>query len=228
VSPVIMVLGTGMSSKMWEITLDHARSCVLDSSVHVYQAPGFQKKTAVVFNVVAQVLGLLVDFQYIPAEKLSEIEKAQAEVMVIDALSHLNEVISYDDEVSMMRNVLNAPASQGSVAGIDYSGLSLTSLDGYGFVSSLHNTAECSGKHSDDVDMEVTPHGLYEDYDNLWNCSHILGLEEPQSELQSALDDFMSQKNASVGGKAHSKRWTKLFSVSRWLSVFKYVKLGKI
>ncbi|AED97624.1 Calmodulin binding protein-like protein [Arabidopsis thaliana] len=227
-SKLRQVLGTGMSSKMWEITLDHARSCVLDSSVHVYQAPGFQKKTAVVFNVVAQVLGLLVDFQYIPAEKLSEIEKAQAEVMVIDALSHLNEVISYDDEVSMMRNVLNAPASQGSVAGIDYSGLSLTSLDGYGFVSSLHNTAECSGKHSDDVDMEVTPHGLYEDYDNLWNCSHILGLEEPQSELQSALDDFMSQKNASVGGKAHSKRWTKLFSVSRWLSVFKYVKLGKI
>lgn len=65
-----------MSSKMWEITLDHARSCVLDSSVHVYPAPGFQMKTAVVFNVVAQVLGLLVDFQYIPAEKLSEIEKA--------------------------------------------------------------------------------------------------------------------------------------------------------
>lgn len=64
-----------MSSKMWEITLDHARSCVLDNSVHVYQPHGFQKETAVVFNVVAQVLGLLVDFQYVPAEKLSEIEK---------------------------------------------------------------------------------------------------------------------------------------------------------
>ncbi|KAG7535199.1 CALMODULIN-BINDING PROTEIN60 [Arabidopsis thaliana x Arabidopsis arenosa] len=224
-SKLRQVLGTGMSSKMWEITLDHARSCVLDSSVHVYQAPGFQKKTAVVFNVVAQVLGLLVDFQYIPAEKLSEIEKAQAEVMVIDALSHLNEVISYDDEVSMMRNVLNVSASQSRV-GIDYSGLSLTSLDGYGFVSNLHNTAECSGQYSDDVDMEVTPHGLYEDYDKLWNCSQILGFEEPQSELQSALDDFMSQKNALVG-KAHSKRWTKLFSVSKWLSVFKYVTVRK-
>ncbi|CAL9244607.1 unnamed protein product [Arabidopsis halleri] len=224
-SKLRQVLGTGMSSKMWEITLDHARSCVLDSSVHVYQAPGFQKKTAVVFNVIAQVLGLLVDFEYIPAEKLSEIEKAQAEVMVIDALSHLNEVISYDDEVSMMRNVLNVPASQTS-GGIDYSGLSLTSLDGYGFVSNLHNTAECSGQYSNDVDMEVTPHGLYEDYDNLWNCSQILGLDEPQSELQSALDDFMSQKNASVG-KAHSKRWTKLFSVSKWLSVFKYVTVRK-
>lgn len=73
---LLKILGTGMSSKMWEITLDHARSCVLDNSVHVYQLLGFEKKTAVVFNVVAQVLGLLVDLQYIPVDKLSEIEKA--------------------------------------------------------------------------------------------------------------------------------------------------------
>ena len=71
----LQILGNGMSSKMWEITLDHARSCVLDNSVHVYQPHGFHKETAVVFNVVAQVLGLLVDFQYVPAEKLSETEK---------------------------------------------------------------------------------------------------------------------------------------------------------
>ncbi|KAF8112599.1 hypothetical protein N665_0063s0085 [Sinapis alba] len=218
------ILGTGMSSKMWEITLDHARSCVLDNSVHVYQPHGFQKETAVVFNVVAQVLGLLVDFQYIPAEKLSEIEKAQAEEMVLAALSHLNEVISYDDESSMMRNFLNVPSSQTSVE-IDYSGLSLTSLDGYGFVSNLHNTAEGSGQYSDDVDMEVTPQGLYDDF-NLWNCPQIIGLEEPQSDLQSALDGFMSEKNVVVG-KAHSRRWTKLFSVSKWLSVFKNVTVRK-
>ncbi|CAA7035048.1 unnamed protein product [Microthlaspi erraticum] len=145
------ILGTGMSSKMWEITLDHARSCVLDNSVHVYQP---QKKTAVVFNVIAQVLGLLVEFQYVPAEKLSEIEKAtillsdlaQAEAMVIAALSHPNEVISYDDESSMMRNFLNVPSSQTSV-GIDYSGMSLTSwMVMHGFVGNLHNAAESSGK----------------------------------------------------------------------------------
>lgn len=64
------ILGTVMSSKMWEIAQDYARSCVLNHSV---QPHGYQKETAVVFNVVAQVLGLLVDFQYIPAEKLSEI-----------------------------------------------------------------------------------------------------------------------------------------------------------
>ncbi|XP_010483971.1 PREDICTED: calmodulin-binding protein 60 A isoform X1 [Camelina sativa] len=225
-SKLRQILGTGMSSKMWEITLEHARSCVLDSSVHVYQAPGFQKKTAVVFNVVAQVLGLLVDFQYIPAEKLSEIEKAQAEEMVTVALSHLHEVRSYDDEISMMRNFLNVPASQTGV-GIDYSGLSLTSLDGYGLVSSLRNTAECSGQYSDDADMEVIPQGLYEDDDNLWSCSQILGLEEPQSDLQSAVDEFISQNNAASVGKAHSRRWTKLFSVTKWLSVFKNVTVRK-
>ncbi|WZZ12440.1 hypothetical protein YC2023_105529 [Brassica napus] len=38
---------------------------------------------------------------------------------------------------------------------IDYSGLSLITLEGYGFVSNLHNTAECSGQYSDIVDMEA-------------------------------------------------------------------------
>ncbi|KAL0694949.1 hypothetical protein Bca4012_062129 [Brassica carinata] len=85
--------------------------------------------------------------------------------MVIAALSHFNEIISYDDESSMTRNFLNVPSSQRSV-GIDYSGLSLTSMDGYGLMSNLHNTAECSGH----VDMEVTPQGLYDDF-SLWNCS---------------------------------------------------------
>ncbi|CAH8378118.1 unnamed protein product [Eruca vesicaria subsp. sativa] len=86
-----------MSSKMWEITLDHGRSCVLNNS-QLYQPRGFEKETAVVFNVVAQVKFRSWIFLYIHAEKLSKIEKAQAEVIVIDALSHLNEVISYDDE----------------------------------------------------------------------------------------------------------------------------------
>lgn len=126
----------------------------------------------------------------------------------------------------MMRNFLNVPSSQTSV-GIDYSGLSLTSLDGSGLVGNLHNTAESSGQYSDDVDMEVTPQGLYEDF-SLWNCSQILGLEETQSDLQSALDGFMSHKDVVVIGKAHSRRrWTKLFSVSKWLSVLKSVTVRK-
>ncbi|KAG2268812.1 hypothetical protein Bca52824_063367 [Brassica carinata] len=101
--------------------------------------------------------------------------EAEAEVMVIAALSHFNEIISYDDESSMTRNFLNVPSSQRSV-GIDYSGLSLTSMDGYGLMSNLHNTAECSGH----VDMEVTP-----------------------------------QEKDVVVGKAHIRRWRKIFSVSR-------------
>lgn len=97
--------------------------------------------------------------------------------MVIAALSHLN-------ESSMTRTFLNVSSSQSSV-GIDYSGLSLTSMDGYGLRSNLHNTAECSGH----VDMEVTPQGLYED-SKLWNCFQILGLDEPQSDLNWSLQQI--------------------------------------
>lgn len=144
--------------------------------------------------------------------------------MVIAALSHINEVISYDDESSMMRNFLNVQSSCQTSVGIDYSGLSLTSFDGYGFAPNLHSTAE--GGSSGHVDMDVTPQGLYDEF-NLWNCSQILGLDEPQSDLQSALEGFMSEKNVVVVGKAHSRRWTKLFSVSKWLSVFKNVTVRK-
>lgn len=38
-----------------EPTLDHARSCVLDNSVYVYQPRGIQKKIVGVINAVAQL-----------------------------------------------------------------------------------------------------------------------------------------------------------------------------
>ncbi|KAK9278238.1 hypothetical protein L1049_027800 [Liquidambar formosana] len=53
------ILGTGMSAKMWEVTVDHARTCVLEKRVYLYCPPGSQPKTGVVFNVVGQVMGLL-------------------------------------------------------------------------------------------------------------------------------------------------------------------------
>lgn len=65
-----------MSTKMWEVTVEHARTCVLGKKLYSYYPSGSEQKNGVVFNIVAQVLGLFVDCQYIAAEKLSETEKA--------------------------------------------------------------------------------------------------------------------------------------------------------
>ncbi|XP_039026466.1 calmodulin-binding protein 60 A [Hibiscus syriacus] len=70
------ILGTGMSAKMWEVSVEHARKCVLDKRIFLYCPPGSQQKSSVVFNIVGQVIGLLSECQYITIDKLSEIEKA--------------------------------------------------------------------------------------------------------------------------------------------------------
>lgn len=72
----MQILGTGMSAKMWEITVDHARTCVIDKRVFLYCPSSSQQKNGVVFNIVGQVRGLLSECQYVPLDKLSETEKA--------------------------------------------------------------------------------------------------------------------------------------------------------
>ncbi|XP_059442349.1 calmodulin-binding protein 60 A isoform X2 [Corylus avellana] len=95
------ILGTGMSAKMWEITVDHARTCVIDKRVFLYCPSSSQQKNGVVFNIVGQVRGLLSECQYVPLDKLSETEKADAQNLVISAFEHWGEVMSYDEEASL-------------------------------------------------------------------------------------------------------------------------------
>lgn len=72
----VQILGIGMSAKMWEVTVEHARTCVFEKRMFLYSPPSSQQKTGVVFNVVGQVMGLLLECQYVPIDKLSETEKA--------------------------------------------------------------------------------------------------------------------------------------------------------
>ncbi|XP_019152807.1 PREDICTED: calmodulin-binding protein 60 A-like isoform X2 [Ipomoea nil] len=108
------ILGTGMSTKMWEVTVEHARTCVLGKKLYSYYASGSEQKNGVVFNIVAQVLGLFVDCQYIPAEKLSETEKAEARELVISALQHWEEVVCFDNESSLFPNIHSSSAMANS------------------------------------------------------------------------------------------------------------------
>ncbi|XVF10353.1 hypothetical protein REPUB_Repub07fG0175500 [Reevesia pubescens] len=154
------ILGTGMSAKMWEVTMEHARTCVLDKRMQLYPPPGSQQKSGVVFNIVGQVTGLLSECQYVTIDKLSETEKIEAQNLVISAFEHWEEVISFDDEASLIggtSNLANVPytsstkteVSNGSkflasqnMGGFNYAQPSASSPD---IISSIFSVGSMSG-----------------------------------------------------------------------------------
>jgi hypothetical protein len=63
-----------MSNKMWESTIEHAKTCVLSGKLYVYYTDE-TRHVGVIFNNVYELAGLIANEQYIPAESLSDSEK---------------------------------------------------------------------------------------------------------------------------------------------------------
>ncbi|XP_058115575.1 calmodulin-binding protein 60 A-like isoform X2 [Magnolia sinica] len=102
------ILGTGMSAKMWEITVDHAWTCTLDRRLFVYYTSA-QQRTGVIFNIVGQMIGLHSELQFVPVKDLSDTQKANAHKLVKAAFDRWDEVIPYDDG-SITGSSSHAPA----------------------------------------------------------------------------------------------------------------------
>ncbi|XVF54174.1 hypothetical protein PTKIN_Ptkin05aG0159300 [Pterospermum kingtungense] len=149
------ILGTGMSAKMWEVTVEHARTCLLDKRMHLYCPPGSQHRSGVVFNIVGQVTGVLSECQYVTIDKLSETEKIEAQNLAISAFEHWDEVISFDDEASLidgtsnLANIAKTEITNGSkflatqkMGGFDYDQPSASSPD---IISTIYSVGDMSG-----------------------------------------------------------------------------------
>lgn len=52
---IIQILGTGMSAKMWEVTVEHARTCVLNEKLYSCRT---SHDSIVVNNVAEKVVCL--------------------------------------------------------------------------------------------------------------------------------------------------------------------------
>ncbi|KAJ0709166.1 putative CALMODULIN-BINDING PROTEIN60 [Helianthus annuus] len=95
------ILGSGMSTKMWEAVVEHARRCMVDDKKLYLYCPSSRNRDGVVFNVVGQVLGVLSDCKYIVADNLADFERDEAHKLVTSAFQHQESIISYDDEASL-------------------------------------------------------------------------------------------------------------------------------
>jgi hypothetical protein len=91
-SQTMQILGSGMSTKMWEVTVEHSKTCILTDKVHLYY-PHSLIKTAVVFNVVGEVRGLISE-KFVCADDLMEKDKAEAHAAVKQAYENWKNVYS--------------------------------------------------------------------------------------------------------------------------------------
>ncbi|KAK1434782.1 hypothetical protein QVD17_00535 [Tagetes erecta] len=89
------ILGSGMSNKMWEALLEHAKTCVLSGKFYVYY-PEDNKNVGVIFNNIYELSGLIAGDQYQPADSLSDSQKVYVDALVKKAYDNWNQVVEYD------------------------------------------------------------------------------------------------------------------------------------
>ncbi|XP_061367674.1 calmodulin-binding protein 60 B-like isoform X2 [Gastrolobium bilobum] len=89
------ILGSGMSNKMWDSLVEHAKTCVLSGKLYVYY-PDDARNVGVVFNNIYELGGLIASDQYYSADSLSESQKVYVDTLVKKAYDNWMHVIEYD------------------------------------------------------------------------------------------------------------------------------------
>ncbi|KAI3446658.1 hypothetical protein Pfo_003323 [Paulownia fortunei] len=89
------ILGSGMSNKMWDALIEHAKTCVLSGKLYVYY-PDDTRNVGVVFNNIYELSGLIANDQYYPADSLSDSQKVFVDTWVKKAYDNWSQVVEYD------------------------------------------------------------------------------------------------------------------------------------
>ncbi|XVF25895.1 hypothetical protein REPUB_Repub13aG0253200 [Reevesia pubescens] len=89
------ILGSGMSNKMWDVLLEHAKTCVLSGKLYVYY-PDDVRSVGIVFNNIYELSGLIANGQYYAADSLSDNQKVYVDALVKKAYENWMHVIEYD------------------------------------------------------------------------------------------------------------------------------------
>lgn len=92
------ILGSGMSNKMWDNLVEHAKTCVLSGKHYIFYAD-HTRNTGAVFNNIYEFVGMINGAQFYSAESLTENQRLMADTLVKKAYDNWNtHVIEYDGE----------------------------------------------------------------------------------------------------------------------------------
>ncbi|KAL5699260.1 Calmodulin-binding protein 60 B [Ranunculus cassubicifolius] len=117
------ILGSGMSNKMWDALVEHAKTCVLGGKHYVYHADD-TRNIGVVFNNIYELIGLIAGPQYYPLDSLSESQKDYVDSLVKKAYDNWMHVIEYDGKALLgykQNKELSVPQIKAPMSATDYS-----------------------------------------------------------------------------------------------------------
>ncbi|KAM6579517.1 hypothetical protein CsatA_003291 [Cannabis sativa] len=116
------ILGSGMSNKMWEALLEHAKTCALSGKHYVYY-PEDTRNVGVIFNNIYELSGLIAGDQYYSADSLDDNQKVYVDTLVKKAYENWDQVIDYDGKSLLgfkQNKRLNAPRNELQVGTSNY------------------------------------------------------------------------------------------------------------
>lgn len=86
------LLGSGMSNKMWESTVEHARECVLDDKLYSYCSG---HGIILLFNCIHEIIGVVVGSHCFSLNALNETQKALVVKLQQDAYKFPNRIVEF-------------------------------------------------------------------------------------------------------------------------------------
>ncbi|KAI4381107.1 hypothetical protein MLD38_007215 [Melastoma candidum] len=115
------ILGSGMSIRMWEALLEHAKTCVLSGKLYIYY-PEDNKDVGVVFNNIYELNGFISGEQYQTADSLSDVQKVFVDTLVKKAYENWDDVVEYDGKSLVnLKQVRRSSRNDPQAGSLDYS-----------------------------------------------------------------------------------------------------------
>ncbi|OEL34019.1 Calmodulin-binding protein 60 B [Dichanthelium oligosanthes] len=168
------ILGSGMSNKMWETLVEHAKTCVLSGKYYIYYSDE-NRSIGAIFNNIYAFCGLISGEQFYSSESLDDSQKLFADALVKKAYDNWMYVIEYDG-----KGLFN-PKPKKKAASTSQAETNLSAAGPNSYLSSTSMPGPSPAGGSDSVG-----------YDGDQSAMHPAQLQSSSSNVQAPYDDTFS------------------------------------
>ncbi|KAG6518469.1 calmodulin-binding protein 60 B-like isoform X1 [Zingiber officinale] len=198
------ILGGGMSNKMWEILIEHAKTCPLSGKYYVYYSDD-TRSIGAIFNHICEFSGLIVGEQFYSTETLTDSQKVFADTLVKKAYENWQFVIEYDGKallILMPKKTMTTRSEAAALANFSDSYDNSPTEQHATEVQPTINTGVVNGGDTDSVSYNLNQMNRYSTHRQLISRNAQLQYEHilsPQSQLSGSSDVIQAPGNDSIG-----------------------------